>query len=159
MTNKIISSIILVAAFPIMAITPTNSDSLLFIFISNNRFIATARLALALALAAISFGLISFNRIAKKTFLYVGLGLIVGGMITGLASSLGSFLYDYLKLLDVLIILEAGIILCSIALLPVRKPSRRVSASHSKKSTKPRVALRQPKWFSREVLAHTSRPD
>jgi hypothetical protein len=142
MTNKIISSIILVAAFPIMAITPTNPDSLLFIFISNNKFVATARLALALVLVAISFGLISFNQVTKKTFLYVGLGLIATGLIAGLASSLGSFLYDYLKLLDVLIILEAGIILCSIALLPTPKPSR-ASAAGRKKSAKPRVALRQ----------------
>ncbi|MDB5160805.1 MAG: hypothetical protein JWO96_185 [Candidatus Saccharibacteria bacterium] len=143
MTNKIISSVILAAAFPIMAITPSNSDSLLFIFISNNKFVATARLALALGMVALSFNLFNFfSTIAKKTFLYSGFGFIIFGLAAGLASSLGSFFYDYLKVLDVMTILEAGIILCSTALL-VKAPKAKTRRSASKKQAKPRVALRQ----------------
>lgn len=121
-TNRIISSVILAACFPIMAILPSHPASLLFIFVSGNKWVSTIRLALALILLALSFGLIRLPKSARKPLIVTGLGMISFSFVALLATSLGSFLYDYMKILDVMITMEAGIIFCSLAMAMAERP-------------------------------------
>jgi hypothetical protein len=139
MINKLISSVILAACFPILAITPSHQASLLFIFISGNKLVATFRLAVALIMFAVSFRLINFSLLSKNKQLYTGLGLIVFGIFMVVMTSVDYFLYDYMKLLDVFIVLEAGIILCNNALITTQK--RAPALANSKKRSKPRMTL------------------
>lgn len=127
-------------AFAVMVVTPSNPGSLLFIFISNNKIIATARLAIALVMVAISFDFIRFGNRARKPLLYAGLAFISLGLVTALVSPVLYSLYDYLKIMDLLIAMEFGVLLCNTALKPATVKIHRAKA---RKSLKPRVALRQ----------------
>jgi hypothetical protein len=63
-----------------------------------------------------------------------GLGLIGFGVFALLITSLGSFLYDYIKIMDVMIITEAGIIVCSMALThPTVKAAAPVKAKNRRR--------------------------
>lgn len=140
-TNRLISSVILAACFPIMAILPSHPASLLFIFISGNKWVSTARLAVALILVALSFNLIKLPRSARKPLLATGLGLIAFSLVALLATSFGSFLYDYMKILDIMITTEAGIIVCATALaLPQAAAARAASRNRAKARAKAKVA-------------------
>jgi hypothetical protein len=141
--NKITSSVILAVSFAIMAILPRHPASLLFIFVAGNKWVSAIRLALALGLFALSFGIIRPAR-GFRSMLSIGCGLIVLGLIAFMATSFGYFLYDYMKILDVMIVLESGIILCSMALesQPVNKTVRRhvPAKAKAKRRSKPKVA-------------------
>lgn len=140
-TNRIISSVILAACFPIMAILPSHPASLLFIFISGDKWVSTVRLAVALILVALSFNLIKLPRSARKPLLMTGLGLITFSLVALLATSFGSFLYDYMKILDIMITAEAGIIVCATALaLPQVGPARAARRKTAKSRAKAKVA-------------------
>jgi accessory gene regulator protein AgrB len=133
-TNKVISSVILLACFPIMAILPTHPASLLFIFVSGNKWVSAVRLAVALIMFALSFGFIRPRQNAQRLWLGSGLGLIGFGVFALLITSLGSFLYDYIKIMDVMIITEAGIIVCSMALThPTVKAAAPVKAKNRRR--------------------------
>jgi len=137
--NRIISTVILAASFSIMAIVPDHPASLLFIFISGNKWVGTIRMIIALVLLALSFNLIRPSESTRKPLLYGGVSLIFFGLISLLATSLGSFLYDYVKIMDVYILLETGIISCSIALTAEPAPSRTVTAKSKAKRAKAKV--------------------
>jgi hypothetical protein len=139
-TNKVISSVILAACFPVMAIIPSHPASLLFIFISGNKWVGTIRLAIALVLIAISFGLFRLRPSAKKPLLAVGTCFILFGVIALLATSLGSFMYSYIKIMDVMILLEAGIILCSAAITQTEPVKLTRGQTKAKSRTKTKVA-------------------
>ena len=111
MLNKLISSIILSCSFAVMPAAGKAPDTILSLFISPNRWVSTIRLALALL---VFFG--CFKTFSKYFIRYSNLrgGLLVAGTI--LITSLGTIFYDYLKPLDLMIILEAGIITTSLAL-------------------------------------------
>lgn len=120
MLNKLISSIVLACSFAVMPASGKSPGSLLFLFISPNKWIGTIRLAVALILFFVSFRSLSqyfsrFPKLQKELFL-AGLTLIGLGLISTLESSLGTIFYDYLKPLDLMIILECGIVLTGIAL-------------------------------------------
>jgi len=145
MLNKLTSTVILACSFAVMPETGKHPDSLLFLFISPNRWVSTLRLILAIGLFLISFNTLSniFSHSYKlrKNLLGSGLFMIGFGLIGTLESSLGSIFYDYLKPLDLMIILEAGIILSSLALVttPVKSSVKPKTAT---KKTAPKLRQR-----------------
>lgn len=130
MLNRVISSVILSCSFAVMPIIGNHQGSLLFLFISPNKWVGTVRLALALVAFFISFKNFSkiFNRYPKlrASSLALGLIMIVFGLVSTLEASLGTFFYDYFKPLDLMIILEAGIVITSFTLttLPKTRPAK-----------------------------------
>lgn len=127
MLNKLISTVVLGCSFAVMPASGKDPDGLLFLFISPNKWVGTIRLALALALFFISFKTFSKsfarNKKLQKGLLVSGLAFIAFGLVSSLEASLGTIFYDYLKPLDLMIILEAGIIMSTMALtsLPTAK--------------------------------------
>lgn len=142
MLNKVASTVILTSSFAVMPETGRHPDSLLFLFISPNRLVSTVRLLLAIILFLISFNafsnLFSRSHTLRKNMLRAGLLLIAFGLISTLESSLGSIFYDYLKPLDLMIILEAGILVSSIALVatPIKQPLKPKAATARKATPK-----------------------
>jgi hypothetical protein len=140
MLNKLTSSVMAATAFAVMVVTPSNPSSMLFIFISNNKFIATARLVVALIMVAISFEFVRFGANARRPLLFSGLAFIAAGFVSVFVSPVLYGLYDYVKIMDILIAMELGVLLCTTALGPA---AVKVRKSQAKKSLKPQVALRQ----------------
>lgn len=137
MTNKIISSTILSSSIVFLALASSQPDNLLFLFLSPDQSVGLSRVLLAIGMMTVSFkGFIDSERL-RYAAKYFGLALIAFGMSSLLITSLGSALYSYVKLLDVMIIAEAGIIFTSCALA---LPKRRVMATV--KTAKPKNALR-----------------
>lgn len=136
MLNKLISTIILTCSFAVMPASSKAPSSLLFLFISPNKWVGTIRLALALTIFFVSFRTLTayFSRFPKlqKRLLITGLTLIGFGLISTLESSLGTIFYDYLKPLDLMIVLECGIIVTTISL--TAKPSILTSAPKFKQT-------------------------
>jgi predicted MFS family arabinose efflux permease len=135
MLNKLTSTVILTFSFAVMPETGKHPDSLLFLFTSPNQWVSTLRLILAIILFLISFNtfshFFSHNHKLRKSMLNAGLFMIVFGLVSTLETSLGSVFYDYLKPLDLMIILEAGIVLSSLALAttPVKRPAKPKAAT------------------------------
>lgn len=120
MLNKIISSVLLMFSFVIMPYASKAPDGLLFLFASPNKWVGTFRLALALVLFFISFKSLSklfanFPQL-RRISLISGLALIAFGLFSSLETSLGTVFYDYLKPLDLMVLLEAGIVATSMSL-------------------------------------------
>ena len=144
MLNKFISAIILTCSFSVMPITGKEPDNLLFLFISPNKWVGTIRLALTLIVFFISFKTFSkyFVMYPKlnRSLLAFGLIMIAFGLISSLEASLGTVFYDYLKPLDLMIILETGIVATSLALSTVPLLQ---AAQKSTKPSEPAPKLRQ----------------
>jgi hypothetical protein len=138
MLNKLISSVVLSCSFAVMPATGKEPESLLFLFISPNKWVGTVRLALAIILFVLSFKSLTYLFAAypklQNRLLIAGLVMIAFGVVVSVEASLGTFFYDYLKPLDLMIILEAGIITASVAL--ANQPSTKALPVRSKKSRK-----------------------
>jgi hypothetical protein len=116
MVNKVISSVILTTSVVFLALANSQPDNLLFLFLSPNELIGISRVVLGVGMVLLSFkGLLSNARI-RQAVKYGGLSLMAFGVLCMLITPLSSALYDYLKLLDIMIVAEAGVIFTSCAL-------------------------------------------
>src|SRR5947209_2497388 len=114
MTNKIISSGMFVACVAFLAFAQTNPGSMLFIFASPNLIVNILRLVLATAMVIVSFERVIISKQIRNTVKYLGFsltGLGIYSMIT-----LGYGLYDYVKVLDALVLAETGVMFTFFAL-------------------------------------------
>lgn len=149
MPNKLISSIMLACSFAVMPLSGSHPDNLLFIFISPSRWAGVIRLLLALTMFFISFAslkgfndLISRHSKGRPLTLGLGMGLIAFGLFGALESSLGTVFFDYLKPLDIMIILETGIIISSAALSAAALPPvsrRKLPAARKPRKVAPKL--------------------
>src|SRR5665647_200745 len=103
MVNKIISSVILVTSLAFLALSNSQPDNLLFLFVSPNKMVAVSRVLLAVGMVLLSFkGLLNSIQ-SRSAVKFLGLGLIAFGALAMVQTSLGSAMYNYVKLLDVMI--------------------------------------------------------
>jgi hypothetical protein len=125
MTNKVISSTVLATTIAFLALATTQPDSILFLFLSPDQTVGLLRILLAIGMVFLSFrGFINSSRV-RSAAKYSGLVLIAFGISSLMFTGLSSAIYDYAKLLDIMIIAEAGIIFTSSALtLPQTAISR-----------------------------------
>jgi hypothetical protein len=130
MVNKVISTIILATSVVFLALANSQPDNLLFLFVSSNKLIAASRVLLAAGMVLLSFkGLVSSPRF-RQGVKYFGLSLIAFGALSMVITNLGSALYDYMKLLDVMMIAEAGVIFTSCAItLPAELSAPKLKTS------------------------------
>lgn len=141
MTNKIISSVILTASIVFFALSSSQPDNLLFLFLSPDQSVGLSRILLAIGMVAVSFKSFLSSERLRSAAKYGGLALMAFGMSTILFTSLSSALYSYIKLLDVMIIAEAGIIYTSCALtLPKQYVSTKMKPAKNALSLKQRTA-------------------
>jgi hypothetical protein len=140
MTNKIISSVILTTSIVFSILAAANPNNLLFLFASSNDVISISRLILAVGMVLLSFKGLVNNKEMKLAVKYLGLVLILFGGLSMLITPLGSAIYNYVKLLDVMIIAEAGVIFTSCAItlpqVPAKAPARRKKAATATASPK-----------------------
>ena len=116
MVNKVISSVIFTSSLVFLALANSQPDNLLFLFLSNNKLIAVSRVILAAGMMLLSFKSLLHNKKLRQSVKFSGLSLIGFGVLSMLITSLGSALYDYIKLIDIMIIAEAGVIYTSCAI-------------------------------------------
>jgi hypothetical protein len=144
MTNKVISTILLAVSFPVLEATPSHPNSLLFLFMSNNKIVATVRLALALILFAVSFNYLRLtHKVVQRIVLFIGVALILFGGLCLAQTSLGSMLYNYIKLLDMMVIVEAGVVLASASLIAGATKSPKVASTKTRSARSKPTALQQ----------------
>jgi intracellular septation protein A len=137
MVNKTISAVILSASVVIAAIAPSQPDNILFLFISPNKFIAACRVILALGMVFLSFRGYIGNRKLRESALCGGLVLTAFGIATLLITPLTNAVYDQVKLLDAMILAQAGIVFANCALsLPAKLPKVRVQKAPARAKTK-----------------------
>lgn len=146
-TNKVISSVLLLTSIAITAVTPSHQDSLLFIFASPNFVIAAARVMVSYGLFWLSFSEYKPSKQNEKAFLIAGATLVGLGMAAVFATSFGYFLWNYLKILDIMIMMEVGIILMAAAVVPAKAHIYRVKTARAKnprsKPAQLKLGLRQ----------------
>lgn len=114
MTNKIISSVIFTTSVVFWALANANPDNLLFLFVSASPVANIARVVLGAGMMLLSFRRVLSSKQARSFVQYLGFGLVAFGAYSML--TVGGAMYDYIKLLDVFIIAEAGIIFTTCAL-------------------------------------------
>ena len=112
--NKIISLFFLAVSIVLLALSKSNPDNLLFLFVSNEPVANIARLMLTSGMTLFSFRRVITSRNFRDYVKYTGFGLMIFGFYSMI--SLGGLMYDYVKLLDVFILGEAGVIFTTIAL-------------------------------------------
>ncbi len=76
MTNKIISSIILVASLVFLVLSKSDSNNILFLFVSPEPAANIARLGLAFGMTLLSFRRVITSRSFRDIVKYIGFGLI-----------------------------------------------------------------------------------
>ncbi len=114
MTNKIISLFLLTVSIVFLVLSKSNPDNLLFLFVSNEPVANIARLTLASGITLISFRRIISSKSFRNFVKYLGFSLIIFGLYSMVA--IGGLMYDYVKLIDVFILAEAGIVFTTVAL-------------------------------------------
>lgn len=112
--NKIISLFFLAVSIVLLALSNSNPNNLLFLFVSNEPVANIARLMLTSGMTLFSFRRVITSKNFRNYVKYTGFGLMIFGFYSMI--SLGGLMYDYVKLLDVFILAEAGVIFTTIAL-------------------------------------------
>ena len=110
MTNRVIAITMLGAAMGFFALGQSNPNSMLFLFAASNPLTAYLRLFLALAMVIISFNRVLINKQVRTGVMYIGLALLTFTAYSTLMLGTKT-MYDYVKLLDLFIIAEAGVML------------------------------------------------
>jgi hypothetical protein len=128
MTNKIISSVILTTCIFFFALANANPDNILFLFLSSNPLIGFSRIVLAAGMVVLSFKNVLYNPQVRQAAKYLGLGLIAFGGLSMIITPLGSAVYNYAKLLDWMIIAEAGVIFTSCAITIPQKLAKKTTS-------------------------------
>lgn len=122
MFNKLISLVLLSTAFVTMGAANQHGNSPFYLVLSSNRWSGLARLTLMLIITVLSFKLLNLKgRFSAIIIGLLGLSLIVGGAVTLCITSLSSLVYDYIKPLDTIMFMEAGVVLL-LAALSVKFP-------------------------------------
>jgi hypothetical protein len=136
MVNKTISVVILSASVVIAIIASTQPNNILFLFISSDRLMAAARVMLGLGMVFLSFRGYVSSRKLREYIMGGGLVLSAFGLAAMLITPFGSALYNHIKLLDTMILAEAGIVFANCALsLPAKLPKIRVQKARAKAKT------------------------
>ncbi|HET9850398.1 MAG TPA: hypothetical protein VFP35_02110 [Candidatus Saccharimonadales bacterium] len=154
-TSKVISVVLLLAQLGFFYMSLAHSHSLLFAFASLNIFVAVVRVLLAAGLVWLSFNTHRFSDKTREYFLSAGLAVIAFGLIAGLDTAMGSFLYGWVQPLDTMFLLEIGIILCAKS-LPVTVFAKAKAKAKAQVKTSTRAKRLQPAW--RTQLAKLPRP-
>lgn len=134
MTNKIISSMILTTVIVFWILGNANPDNLLFLFVSANPLVALSRIVLAIGMVVLSYKNLLFHSRLRLAAKYTGLSLIAFGTLLMAITPLGSAVYDYAKLLDWMIIAEAGIVFTSCALTLPQPTGKKLARAKSQKA-------------------------
>lgn len=137
-TNKIISLIMLAATVAFLALSRSDPNNLLFLFVSPEPVANVARLTLAIGMTLLSFRRIISSRSFRNCVKYAGFSLIIFGFYSMIG--IGGLINDYIKLLDVFIMAEAGIVLTTIALTTTVE----LRSTAMKEASKVKVPALQP---------------
>lgn len=137
MVNKTISAVVLSASVVIAALASNQPDNILFLFISPDRFIAAARVILAIGMVFLSFRGYLSNSKLREYALVGGLLLAAFGIAALVITPFTNAVYDQIKTLDAMILAEAGTVFASCALsLPAKLPKVRVQKTRARAKTK-----------------------
>jgi hypothetical protein len=124
MTNKIVSLSVFLCVVAVLVWGSLSPSYTLFYFISSDKWLSIARLLLAGSLVWVSFGGVVSTKELKDIGLKAGLILMSVGAFLLLLTQFQGGLFDYLKPLDLLLIVEAGVIfsLTSLTATPASTP-------------------------------------
>lgn len=134
--NRVISITMLGASLGFFALAQTNANSMLFLFASSKPLTAYLRLILALAMVVISFNRVLINKRFREVAMYAGFFLLaLTAYSTLMLGTKG--LNDYVKLLDLYIIAEAGVMLSYYSLtstIELQSTEAKAAAKNAKKA-------------------------
>jgi len=110
MTNKLITGATLLCLLAIALVGHINPTDPLFAFVSIEQASMLFKLGLVAAMVSLTFLSLAKNAVLRASLAIVGLGLLSFGAVTLLVNPFGAALYEFLKPLDLLLVMEAGII-------------------------------------------------
>lgn len=125
MINKLISIGTLLCLLAIMLMSRADSNDPLFYLISVDSGAATLKLALVAAMLYLAFKNSFSSAFIRNGVALLGLGIIVFGVSGLFVPVLGNILYEYFKPLDLLLLIESGIVFSASALDRQIKPAYR----------------------------------
>jgi hypothetical protein len=135
MINRIVSLLVLLCVVAVLIWGVLGPSNPLFFFISSNKWLSIVRLLVAGSLVWVSFGSVVNTAELKRTAYRGGLVLMGLGTLLFLLTQVQTALFDYLKPLDLLLLVEAGVIYSSVSL--AAKPATKAK----KKSRKRQMAF------------------
>jgi hypothetical protein len=137
MVNKTISAVVLSASVVIAALASSQPNNILFLFISPDKFIAATRVVIALGMVFLAFRGYLSSRKLREYALAGGLILTAFGIAALVITPLTNAVYDQVKVLDAMILAEAGIVFAGCASdLPTKLPKVRVQKARTRAKTK-----------------------
>lgn len=111
MTNKFISVVTLFCMLVVLLIANVSPADPLFSIISPDPAISALRLSLVAVMIYVAFKTFIKNRFLRRGLTGAGLVLIVFGLVSLVNPYISGLFYHYLMPLDLLLIVEAGIVL------------------------------------------------
>jgi hypothetical protein len=129
MLNKIISIGTLVCMLAVLAMARTEPSDPLFYLISINPGATLFKLSLVGAMLFMAFKDCIRNVFTRRGVAFYGVALIIFGVAGLVTPSLGNALYDYLKPMDLLLVIETGIVFSAAAFDKQVKPTYRDTGS------------------------------
>ncbi|HEY1248101.1 MAG TPA: hypothetical protein VGE97_03855 [Nitrososphaera sp.] len=127
MINRIVSVSVLLCVVVVLIWGVLSPDNPLFFFISSNKWLSISRLFLAGAVVFVTYTGVIRSHDLKRLACRCGLGLMALGTFLFLLTQLQPYLFDYFKPLDLLLLVEAGVILTSASLAPASTPVPQIS--------------------------------
>jgi hypothetical protein len=129
MLNKIVSLLVFLCVVAVLIWGSLSPENSLFFFISSNKWISIGRLLIAGSLVWISFRDVINTSEVKKLSLQAGLALMGLGTFLFFLTQYQSALFDYFKPLDLVLMIEAGVIfsLTSLTTTPASAPKAKKS--------------------------------
>ena len=133
MLNKILSLLVLVCVILILVFARQMPNNPIFFFISSNQWIAMGRLILVGSMIWLSWGGYLKDKRIRTTLGRLGAILISLGTILLLATQFNGRFFDIFKPLDMLLIIEAGVVI-SLATL-IAAPKKAKTGRHNQPKT------------------------
>jgi hypothetical protein len=127
---KFVSLISLMCALAILSVDLTNPSDPLFFIVSGGVIDEIARLSTVLFLLFASFIALPTNSAFKRSLMIVGLPLTILGGVGFLSNSFDYAWYSFLKPLDFLFMIEAGIAMNVLALEPQKSTTHFMLLPH-----------------------------
>jgi hypothetical protein len=132
MVNRVVSLSVLLCVVAVLIWGTLSPSYPLFLFISPDKWLSIARLLFASFMVLASFTSVFNSSELRKITYRMGMGMIGLGAFLLLLTQVQASLFDYFKPLDLLLLVEAGVILSSTSLAPAsdtKKPARQLSLS------------------------------
>jgi hypothetical protein len=122
MVNRVVSLSVLLCVVVVLIWGVFSPDNPLFLFISSNKWLSIARLIIVGSAVFVSLSDFMSNRKFNRIAYLFGMSLIALGGSILFFTQIQNIILDYLKPLDLLLLVEAGVILASASLAPASSP-------------------------------------